>query len=56
MQTRYMPADERRAVTVEAVVALANKNARILWALMTKGDRFDVRHASVRPNAAAVAA
>jgi hypothetical protein len=32
-----------------AAVALANKNARILWALMTKGDAFDANHLSVKP-------
>lgn len=31
-----------------AAVALANKNARILWALMTKGDAFDANHVSVK--------
>jgi hypothetical protein len=40
----------------EAVVALANKNARILWAVMTKGERFDPRHVSVKPGALAAAA
>jgi hypothetical protein len=38
------------------VVALANKNARILWAVMTKGDRFDPRHMSVKPGALVAAA
>jgi hypothetical protein len=33
----------------KAVVALANKNARILWAVMTKGKRYDARHVSVPP-------
>ena len=33
----------------KAVVALANKNARILWAVMTKGEAFDARHVSVKP-------
>ncbi len=33
----------------KAAVALANKNARILWAVMTKGKPFDVRHVSVKP-------
>lgn len=33
----------------KAVVALANKNARILWAVMTKEQAFDVRHVSVKP-------
>ena len=33
----------------KAVVALANKNARILWAVMTKGEAFDPRHVSAKP-------
>ena len=33
----------------KAVVALANKNARILWAVMTKGQKFDRHHLSVKP-------
>jgi transposase len=33
----------------KATVAMANKNARILWAMMTKGCRFDPRHVSVKP-------
>jgi len=36
----------------KAVLALANKNARILWAVMTNGERFDVHHVSVHPSAA----
>jgi len=32
-----------------AAVALANKNARILWALMTKGAAFNANHLSVKP-------
>jgi transposase len=32
-----------------AAVALANKNARILWALMTKGQAFDANHLGVKP-------
>jgi transposase len=35
----------------KAVVALANKNARILWAVMTRGEAFDARHVSVKPTA-----
>ncbi len=35
----------------KAVVALANKNARILWAVMTKGQAFDALHVSVKPQA-----
>jgi len=33
----------------KAAVALANKNARILWAVMTKEQAFDARHVSVKP-------
>lgn len=33
----------------KAVVALANKNARILWAVMTRGEAFDANYLSVKP-------
>jgi transposase len=33
----------------KAATALANKNARILWAMFTKGQAFDARHVSVMP-------
>jgi transposase len=33
----------------KAVVALANKNARILWAVFVRGNPFDARHVSVKP-------
>ena len=33
----------------KAAVALANKNAPIFWAVMTKGDVFGARHVSVKP-------
>lgn len=36
----------------KAVVALANKNARILWAVMTKGEVFNADHISLKPTAA----
>ena len=36
----------------KAVVALANKNARILWAVMTRGEAFDANHLSVKPSGA----
>ena len=39
-----------------AVVGLANKNARILWAVLSKGARFDANHVSVAPGATAMAA
>jgi transposase len=37
----------------KAAVAMANKNARILWAMMTKGCRFDPRHVCIKPVATA---
>ena len=39
----------------KAAVAMANKNARILWAMMTKGCRFDPLHVSVKPTGLATA-
>jgi hypothetical protein len=30
---------------------MANKNARILWAVMTRDSDFDPRHVSVKPQA-----
>ena len=33
----------------KAVVALANKNARILWAVLSRGQRFDANHQPVKP-------
>jgi len=35
----------------KACVAMANKNARILWAVMTRDRSFDPRHVSVKPDA-----
>ena len=37
----------------KAVVALANKNARILWAVFVRGKAFDANHVSVKPTGAA---
>ena len=36
----------------KAVVALANKNARILWAVFVRGKPFDAHHVSVKPTGA----
>ncbi len=33
----------------KAVVALANKNARILWAVLARGSRYDAEHVPIRP-------
>ena len=35
----------------KACVAMANKNARILWAVMTRDAGFDAKHVSVKPHA-----
>jgi transposase len=35
----------------KACVAMANKNARILWAVMTREEGFDPNHTSVKPRA-----
>ena len=35
----------------KACVAMANKNARILWAVMTREQGFNAQHASVKPQA-----
>lgn len=37
----------------KAVVALANKNARILWAVLSRGQRFDANHQPTKPAMAA---
>ena len=40
----------------KAVVALTNKNARILWAVFVRGRPFDARHVSVKPGIVSAAA
>ena len=35
----------------KACVAMANKNARILWAVMTREQGFDPQHVSAKPAA-----
>ena len=39
---------QKRSGWQKAVVAFANKNARILWAMMTRGEGFDADHLSVK--------
>jgi transposase len=34
----------------KAAVAMANKNARILWAVLVKGRRFDPNHIGIKPD------
>lgn len=50
--SRWVLALKERSGWQKAVVALANKNARILWAVMTRGERFDPHHISIKPGAA----
>lgn len=35
----------------KAVVALANKNARIVWAVFVRGKAFDAHHVGIKPGA-----
>ena len=62
--SRWLVALTARAGWQKAAVALANKNARILWAMFTRGTTFDPQHvpqvpaarrAPARPAAAAAA-
>ena len=50
--SQWAAALRERSGWQKAVVALANKNARILWAVMTRGEAFDVNHLSVKPASA----
>ena len=52
--SRWVLALKERSGWQKAVVALANKNARILWAVMTKGVAFDRHHVSVKPGSRAI--
>jgi transposase len=54
--SRWACALRERSGWQVAAVALANKNARILWAVMTRGERFDPNHISVKPGAPPAAA
>ena len=37
----------------KAAVALANKNARVLWAVLSKGLAFNADHVSIKPTSIA---
>lgn len=50
--SRWVLALRERSGWQKAVVALANKNARVLWAVMTRGEAFDANHVSVKPQGA----
>jgi hypothetical protein len=51
--SQWVQALRERSGWQKAAVALANKNARILWAMFTRGVEFDPRHVSFKPAAAA---
>ena len=50
--SKWLLALRERSGWQKAAVALANKNARILWAMFTRGVEFDARHVSVKPGQA----
>jgi transposase len=54
--SRWVHQLRERSGWQKAVVALANKNARILWAVFARGRPFDAHHVSVNPRTAAAAA
>jgi transposase len=47
--SRWVHALREKSGWQKAVVALANKNARILWAVFVRGRAFDARHVSTKP-------
>ena len=49
--SRWLVQRKDRVGWQKACVAMANKNARILWAVMTRDKGFDARHVSVKPPA-----
>jgi transposase len=49
--SRWLVQLKQRAGWQKAVVALANKNARIVWAVLTRGEAFDPDHVPMLPAA-----
>ena len=49
--SRWLAQLSARVGWQKACVAMANKNARILWAVMTRDEGFDPQHVSVKPGA-----
>jgi transposase len=47
--SRWLVQLKERVGWQKACVAMANKNARILWAVMTREQAFDAKHVSVKP-------
>ena len=54
--SRWAHALREKSGWQKAAVALANKNARILWAVFVRGKPFDASHLSVKPTVAMPAA
>ncbi|NDY94055.1 IS110 family transposase [Ideonella sp. TBM-1] len=49
--SRWVHALRERVGWQKALVALAHKNARILWALLTSGELYRAEHVSTPPHA-----
>jgi transposase len=47
--SRWIVQLQARVGYYKTLVAVANKHARILWAVLAKGEKFDPSHVSVRP-------
>ena len=47
--SRWLVQLKERVGWQKACVAMANKNARILWAVMTREQGYDAQHVSVKP-------
>jgi transposase len=47
--SRWLVQLKERVGWQKACVAMANKNARILWAVMTREQGFDAKHVSIKP-------
>ena len=50
--SRWIVQLQARVGWYRTLVAVANKHARILWAILTKGERFDPSYVPTRPGAA----
>jgi hypothetical protein len=46
---RYQLREKSGLQKAAVAMGMANENARILWAMLTKGCRFDTRHVSAMP-------
>ena len=49
--SKWVLALKERSGWQKAVLAMANKNAQTLWAVMTRGEAFDRHHLSKKPGA-----